>query len=573
VYERNLPANANLENLKKQAKSLLKAVKNSEPATLSRIKPFFNDPPSMVLRDAQLVIARGYGFSSWRKLKAHIESDVPSDQHSINQLANEFLRLVVIVYSETESADPQRWQEAKKLLDEHPQIHDESIHTACAIGDAERVKNWLKKDPALIKRKGGYHSWEPLMYAAYARLPGASTLEVGQLLLTHGADPNAHYMWGGQYKFTALTGVFGQGEGGAENLIEHPDFEEFARLLLGAGADPNDSQAAYNRMFTDDNTCLELLLEFGISARDQNNWFVQDNNTLRQHPQQTLHYQLCRAVDSGRFDRVRLLIEHVHDLDLAENGRTLYQMALLRQDTDLAQLLAAHGATERALSEVDTFSQACLQAQHEQATHMLQENPALIAQTIHVAADILQRAVEAQTTHALLLMIDLGFDVNQITYRTALHQAAWVGRVDMIKILLAAGADPKTRDHSVFSPPLAWALHNKKPEAAEYLLSCDMDIFTAAEFGNIERIKTWLIENPALLEARFFDIRPNKENSCASDWMTPLAFAVANKQVDAVKCLLRQGANVAVNNGTGLSIVDLAHKSATPQIVELLTMK
>ena len=162
----------------------------------------------MVLQDTQFVIALDYGFSSWRKLTAHIESHLPNEQRSINQLASDFLRLVIIVYSETELAEPQRWQQAKKLLDEHPQIHHESIHTACAIGDAERVQTWLEEDPTLIKRKGGYPHWEPLMYAAYARLPGASTLEVGQLLLTHGADPNAHYMWGGQYKFTALTGVF-----------------------------------------------------------------------------------------------------------------------------------------------------------------------------------------------------------------------------------------------------------------------------------------------------------------------------------------------------------------------------
>ena len=39
-------------------------------------------------------------------------------------------------------------------------------------------------------------------------------------------------MWGGDCRFTALTGAFGAGEQGPVNQPPHPEWEEFARRLL-----------------------------------------------------------------------------------------------------------------------------------------------------------------------------------------------------------------------------------------------------------------------------------------------------------------------------------------------------
>jgi len=57
---RQLPDFPNLEHLKKQAKELLQELQQANP--------------SVQLADAQQVVAREYGFASWPKLKAHIES-------------------------------------------------------------------------------------------------------------------------------------------------------------------------------------------------------------------------------------------------------------------------------------------------------------------------------------------------------------------------------------------------------------------------------------------------------------------------------------------------------------------
>jgi hypothetical protein len=57
---RNLPAHPNLEYLKKEAKHLLDDLRRADPAAQ--------------LADAQFALSRDYGFDSWPKLKAHVES-------------------------------------------------------------------------------------------------------------------------------------------------------------------------------------------------------------------------------------------------------------------------------------------------------------------------------------------------------------------------------------------------------------------------------------------------------------------------------------------------------------------
>ena len=70
---------------------------------------------------------------------------------------------------------------------------------------------------------GGPHGWEPLLYLTYSRValgPGRSAVGVARLLLEHGADPNAGYLWEGLVPpFTALTGALG----GGGTIPEHPE--------------------------------------------------------------------------------------------------------------------------------------------------------------------------------------------------------------------------------------------------------------------------------------------------------------------------------------------------------------
>ena len=69
---RQLPLDPNLENLKKQAKSLLKSYKAGDPRAISTIEEYFDSTVRVGIKRAQLIIAREYGFDSWDQLRAHI---------------------------------------------------------------------------------------------------------------------------------------------------------------------------------------------------------------------------------------------------------------------------------------------------------------------------------------------------------------------------------------------------------------------------------------------------------------------------------------------------------------------
>jgi hypothetical protein len=68
---KTLPGNASLDQLRAQAKELRRACSGGNPAALARVRAVRADTGADIqLRDAQLVIAREYGFDGWRDLAA-----------------------------------------------------------------------------------------------------------------------------------------------------------------------------------------------------------------------------------------------------------------------------------------------------------------------------------------------------------------------------------------------------------------------------------------------------------------------------------------------------------------------
>jgi hypothetical protein len=69
--ERHLPVRPNLDQLKHQAKDLLKASRNADPSAIADFKEFHPErieADNAKLADAQLVLARSYGLPSWPRL-------------------------------------------------------------------------------------------------------------------------------------------------------------------------------------------------------------------------------------------------------------------------------------------------------------------------------------------------------------------------------------------------------------------------------------------------------------------------------------------------------------------------
>lgn len=568
-----LPTRPSLEHLKKQAKRLHKAVKSSETDALGLVGPYFGDPTEISLQQAQLVIARDYGFSSWAKLKDHVQTG-SSDALTIEQHANKFLDLVCLHYGPDNSRGSHSFEEAAALLQEYPKISQHSLHTAAAVGNVDTIRLILADDPLAVDQKGGPFQWSALMYAAYARLPDVSTYAAGQILLDAGADPNAHYMWGGTYRFAVLTGIFGDGEGGKMRLPEHPEMVGFARAVLEKGANPNESQGGYNRCFNADDTHLELMLEYGLKDGDTSDWWRTEGGQ-QADDHRTMHFQLIMALRSGFAGRARLLIENGVDLNKSDANYyqappasfTPYQVALMHGLPDIAALIKAKGGDSTPLTGPDQFQAACMAGDLEAAKALAITH---FGKRPMKDAELLREAAGNGNLKAVQTMIDLGFDLSPWGTRTGLHAAAWSGHLDVITTLLQAGADPKLRDPAHFSPPLVHALHAQNQPVIDVLMIAEMDIFLAAAMGNIGQVDARIEEDRSWLNSPFSRVRPRPEQDWANDWATPLWFAAMNGRADVARHLLRKGADTSMSDASGKSIADHAEQAGQFDIAALL---
>jgi ankyrin repeat protein len=487
-----LPDGADLDQLRKQAKDLRDLARAGVPGALALVAehhPRGAHPVS--LAGAQLVVARHYGFTSWPRLKHHVEVITeyrrePDEVPAHPDPASEFLRLACLRYG---GDDPQRWRDARRLLAGHPGLARASIHVAAAACDREAAAGLLRRDPGLAGRQGGPYRWEPLLYLAYARHDPEVTAEAAvgtaRLLLDHGADPNAGYLWHGMAPpFTVLTGVFASGEGGGdEHHPEHPQAMALAALLLERGADPNDGQALYNRQFGDDDRHLVLLLRHGLGRGDGGPWRARLGRA-QDSPAQMTRQLLWWAIVHDQRARVRLLTAHGTDITSPYpgrmeclrffDGRTPAEVAALCGHADLLGYLVAQGAAPPRLTGPDALVAACLRA----------DRPAVAALSDQAAAARAQRpgliawAAASGKHGAIPLLAGLGWDVNALgrtdapaeqPWETALHYAAGQGDTGLTRLLLSLGADPAIPDARFDSTPLGWARHFGRAETAALL--------------------------------------------------------------------------------------------------------
>jgi ankyrin repeat protein len=486
----SLPERPALDKVRRHARELQRAARAGDPDALARIRDHHPGPvpDAAALRrsDAQLVVAREYGFASWTRLRRYLDAVAEHGWNSalgatpVVDPAAEFWRLACLTY--TDEDGPERWARARQVLAEHPDLTRDDIWAAAAAARPDDVRRLLAQRPDRARERGGPFGWRPLVYLSYSRahagVPADAVLSVAHQLLAAGGDPNDGYLWDGRpYAFTLLTGVLGSGELGPQRQPAHPRWRALARVLLEAGADPNDAQGLYNRMFGAGNEHLELLFEFGLGSGDGGPWRARIGD-LGGSPEDLLRTQLRWAVEHDQFARVRLLAEHGVDVRSPYvdggpawrpgDGRTPVELAIRSGNARIADYLVARGATPPEPDPVNDLIAAAMRADAAAVRRIRDAHPGAVEEARRARPGLMVWAAAQAPAAAVDLLAGLGFDVNALgradapveqPWETALHHSAGEGDADLTRRLLALGADPTIRDARFDATPLDWAHH------------------------------------------------------------------------------------------------------------------
>jgi Ankyrin repeats (many copies)/Ankyrin repeats (3 copies) len=482
---RQLPDRPNLEQLKKQAKSLLRAAQARDTDALGRFAalPAFSstsieriDAGDLALHDAQSVVAREHGFPSWTALRDEVEARTLSFEAAID----EFLR------SATGGASGR----ANRLLALHPNIATATLQTALVLGDVEAVEARLRDHPEFATQPGGPQNWEPLLYVCHtcmhvgeaARLEGLVT--IARRLCALGANPNAEYHWNWHPELprTALWGAI--------CAVSHLPL---ASVLLEAGANPTDGVSMHIAGGGGHIDALELLHRYGVNVNGipdgvpplvymmtwaENpagpSWLLEhaaDPNLAWGVDGEAPLHVAARRWDVAMVER---LVRHGGDVSRRRaDGKTPHTLAELYGNADIAAWLLTHGATNE-LSALDRFVAACARADRTAAEAMLAARPTLRLELGPEHHVMLHRPAESGNATVLETMLACGFetDAKDKDNVTPLHRAAMGGHADAVRVLLKYGADVNAKDGMFSAPPLVWAVEgrgNKTDPGADHV--------------------------------------------------------------------------------------------------------
>jgi ankyrin repeat protein len=453
----SLPSAPSLEQLRKQAKDLLRAHRADDEGAVARLEAHHPHPDQpLKLSGAQLVVAREHGFASWPRLRAYVDRVAtygPDLQHAFHEdldyyegradgllaSAQDRTQTAVAAFERRDAPLTRAgaravvarahgfgsWQALRRHVATLREAGEPfaRAYRAVEAHDADALRAELDRFPDLVAARGTNDNDLLGMAVGDERLV--------ELLLARGADPtrgNAH----------AWTPLHSAGYG------NHP---QMARTLLAAGARPDvfargdGGTPLVVALFWGHREVAEVLAEHGL------------------HPG-----NLRVAAGLGRAE----LIDELVATPAAGAHRGFYR---------------PHGgfpAWQPTDDPQEVLDEALAWAARSDRVDALD---ALVAHGARVDADVyrgtpLMWAAAKGRVAAIRRLVALGADPNgRSTFggpehgvgTVPLHLAAQSGHIDAIEALLGLGADPTVRDELYDGTPGDWAEHGCNPEAAALL--------------------------------------------------------------------------------------------------------
>src|ERR1043166_5176522 len=461
---KSLPARPNPEQLKKEAKDLLKAHQAGDPIASQRFQehhPKWSGSSASKIRgskislsDAQLVIAREYGFEGWPRLKAHLDRLRLETADPVELLKRAFTNDDAALFGRLLDQNPElkaRIHEpvasfdspvicaarSREMLDVllaagadinaksrwwaggfgllhcgNPELANYAIergavgdaHAAARLGLIKRLRELVSNDPALVHTRGG-DGQTPLHFA--------STVEIAEYLLEQGADIDARDV---DHESTSAQYMTGDRQQVARFLVERGCKTE---ILMAAALGDEDLARKHLEANPD---CIRMRVSeeyFPMIGGKTGGTIYQWTLGLYVSAHQV-------AKKFGHEQLFELLIEH------SPADVKLLVACWLNDEPMMASLLKAHPGLAGGLSEAD----------RRHSAHAARNND-LVALRLMLAAGL---PVDSRGQHDA----------------TPLHWACFHGNAEMAREILRYHPPLELTDRDFKSTPLGWAIHGSE---------------------------------------------------------------------------------------------------------------
>jgi len=379
-----------------------------------------------------------------------------------------------------------------------------------------------------IENKSGRNA----LYCAYEKY----NKDAMKLLLAAGANPNTIYDSWHQQPLLFNTIYDNQ-----------PDI---AKLLIDAGADVNFKDKDGNRPLTlaiNRNAIItEMLLNAkGIEVTVQEPYYERDT-------------PLIDAAYNGEAKLVKLLIAKGAAVD-AKNGRgeTALMQTAWHESTDIAEMLLKAGANVNIKS--NTGRTAIVIASNAKMLKLLLEAGAEVNVQDEYGYTALNNAVtKKEATTMITMLLKAGAKINQGN-PTPLMKAAEEGEADIIKLLIASGANVNAyNDYG--DTALIYAVRANKIESVKVLLDAGANP-NLSNKGGVSAVT--IAANNGYKEISQLFVKSGKVEDT-------LLTASLRGDVKAVKEFIKKGANVNEKDNNGFTILMLTARQNNPEIIKLL---